>query len=198
MKITNIKSQKGKSNRCNIDIDGSYYCGIDSSVIVDLDLYQGKEIDKEVINQICQREEYKKCLDRAYTIISIRMNSEAEIYRKLSEKFSKSAVSRVIRRLKELKYLDDKAFAESWVESRKSSRGRFRLKQELMQKKVNEEIIEQALSGCTEENEVESARNIVMKKHLSDLDRDIRSKKICSLLSSRGYSYSVIKKVLDE
>lgn len=198
MKITNITIQKSKNNRCNLDIDGQFYCGIDSSLLVDLDLYQGKEIDKAIFNKICQHEEYKKCLDRAYTILSIRMNSLAELDRKLSVKFSKSSVLKVIERLKELGYLDDLVFATGWVDSRKTDRGKFSLRQELRQKGVNEEIIEKVLYDCTEEEEVYNAIKLIEKKHLTNLSRDEKFKKVSGLLSRRGYSYSVIKKALEE
>jgi len=198
MKVTNISIQKTKNNRCNLDIDGQFYCGIDSSLLVDLDLYQGKEIDKTIIDKICQHEEYKKCLDRAYNILSIRMNSGAELERKLSVKFSKSSVIKVMQRLKELGYLDDLVFAKCWVDSRKTDRGKYTLEQELRQKRVSMEIVEIALSDCTVEEEVENARKLIEKKHFTNLSRDEKFKKVSSLLSRRGFSYSVIKKALEE
>ncbi len=198
MRITEISEQKNKKNRCNIAIDGNFYCGIESSLIIDLDLFSGKQIDEECLNKICDAETYQKCLNNAFIIISIRMNSENEIRQKLSRKYTVETINKVVERLAELSYIDDELFAREWVSSHKKSRGKRCLRQELFQKRINKDIIEMALSDYTVEEEQASAKRLVEKKKLLNQTNDDNHQKMYSLLSRKGFDYAIIKAIIDQ
>lgn len=197
MEITEIIVQKNNKSRCNIAIDGNYYCGVDASLIVELDLYKGKKIDDTYLNMICEAEIYQKCLNSALTIISIRMNSENEIKRKLKQRYPTEAINKVIERLKELKYIDDSFFVNEWIQSRKKDRGKLLIKKELLYKGINREIIDKQLLEYTYEQEVETAKTLIKKKKLKLLDKNNDYKSIYNFLSRKGFEHSVIKSAFE-
>lgn len=199
MKITAIEPQKKAKDRANIFIEGKYSFGVPQKLIVDLDLYKGKEISKEDIEKYKKEDSLSKCLDKAYRFLSYRPRSEKEITEKLLERYDEKTVKKAVKKLKEYKYISDRDFAKSWVASRLLGRSKKALRIELVKKGVNKEIIEESLSDIDSETEYKNALNLVKsKRKYQNLTRDEAYKKVGGFLSRRGYSYDVIKKVINE
>ena len=72
MKITKLEQQKRKVNRFNLEIDDEFCCGVDEALITELGLYLGKEVDDKDIKTIKETDDYKKCLNKAFTLLAIR------------------------------------------------------------------------------------------------------------------------------
>ena len=141
---------------------------------------------------------YQKCLDKAFLLLSIRMQTEHELWEKLGKKSGKGDIFKVILRLKELGYVDDDKFAKMWVESRSHSRGTNLLRTELIKKGIKKEIIDETLLSLDKEKQIEAAKEAIRAKDKPGLTKDERFKKLGGLLSRRGFSYDVIKEVLDK
>ncbi len=82
--------------------------------------------------------------------LSYRPRSEQEVYRYLKEKakrvpeLDEKTIAIIMQRLIELKFIDDLEFTKFWLEHRKKA---FKiLKQELLQKGISREIIEEVSS----------------------------------------------------
>jgi regulatory protein len=197
MKITALKNQK-KGSRLNLEIDGKFCCGIDDSLVVELGLHSGREIDQDLLEKIKREDEYQKCLKKAFDILAIRLNSEKEIRIKLLKKFNYPTVKRVIERLIELRYINDEYFVKSWVESRERGRGAFVLKRELKQKGISEDLINSQFSDRDKENDLENARELIKKKKYDSLEGEERYKKIAGFLARRGFDYEIIKQLINK
>lgn len=196
-KITAIKRQEKNKGRVNLYIDDSFAVGISEKLLIDLDLFKGKELNNKDIEKIKDAENISKCLDKAYRFLSFRPRSEAEIQIKLSEKFPEKTVRQAIDYLKKLNYLNDAEFCNFWIENRASGRGRRALYFELQKKGIKKEIIENSLKKIDKEAELESALLLVKsKRKYEGLSPDEAYKKIGGFLSRRGYSYETIKKVI--
>lgn len=139
---------------------------------------------------------YQSCLDKAFLLLAIRMQTEHELWEKLGKKSEKSDIFKVITRLKELGYVDDEKFAKLWVESRSSSRGPGLLRTELIKKGVKKSIIDEALSTFDKETQYLAAKQAIHTKDKPNMPEDQRFKKLGSFLARRGFSYDTIKKVL--
>ena len=198
MQITKIEQQKRKTNRFNLEIDDEFCCGVDEALILELDLYKGKNITDKDIQTIREADNYKNCLNKAFTLLAIRMNSEIEIRKKLITKYSNDSVNKTIDRLKELGYVDDNLFVKSWVNSRECSRGVFMLKKELHQKGIHKDLIDEYFNNRDKENEFNNALHLVEKKRWPEMAREERFQKIGNYLSRRGFDYETIKKVINQ
>lgn len=199
VKITSIKPQIKAPGRVNVYVDSEFSFGISEKMIIDFDLYKGKEITQNEIEIYKERDSLGKCLDKAYRYLSYRPKSEKEMRDKLLEKYEEKTVGEAIEKLKEYNFLNDKDFSRMWVEQRSVGRGKRALAFELKRKGIDKDTIEEALSEMDTDKEFESALRLVRgKEKYKNLDRNEVYKKIAPFLSRRGYSYDVIKKVLDE
>lgn len=197
MEITAIIAQKRKPGRVNIYLDGSFFLGIDEKLLVDYDLYKGKNVTDEDLTKLADAEDQTKSLARAYRFLSFRPHSRFELEKKLLDKHDEKIVNQTLKKLEEYHYLDDLEFAKIWVSERGSSRGKRALTFELAKKGVSKEICEEVLSDINEEKEEETALRLIQKKpKYRNIKKNEAYSKIGGFLSRRGFSYDTIKKII--
>jgi len=155
---------------------------------------------------------YEKLLNASFRFISYRPRSEKEICDFLQKKLKtwkiagRQTFGKVMDRLRELGYVDDTKFVQWWIEQRSNFRqkGKCLLIQELRQKGVPQTVIEEVWEAQNTNlepyNELEAAKRAVVKKlaiwrHLPPLER---KKKLYGFLGRRGFSASIIHRVIDE
>jgi regulatory protein len=197
--ITKIESQKKRPGRVNVYLDDEFAFGISDKLVLDYDLYKGKELNPEEIEKIKSAESISKCMEKAYHYLSFRARSEKEMRDKLLEKFEPEIVEEAISKLKGYNYINDTEFARAWVESRGTSRGARALSFELQKKGVEKLIIEGAVSEVSKDSELETALELVKSKSkYKGLTKDEAYQKVGGYLSRRGFGYDIIKKVIAE
>ncbi len=139
----------------------------------------------------------------AMKLIGLRRRSVFEVAERLKEKgLEEKIIEEILEELKRYEYLDDKQFAESYINDRMNfnPRGKLLIKKELREKGVPENIIEEKteelISG---EKEIESARKLAEKKLRITGDKGDKNKtnqKIMSYLQSKGYSFEIISQAV--
>lgn len=153
------------------------------------------------------QDHYQYLLDKALKLLSFRPRSQKELYGKLFQYslkngIPKKTIDKVIEDLTKRRLLDDKAFISWWVDQRDTFRpkGKIILKQELRQKGVGTEDIEEffAQRGNRRE-EFEKALTIAQKKqHLyKNLSKVEQKQKLEGVLSRRGFDWSTINDAID-
>ncbi len=150
---------------------------------------------------------YQSLLNAAFRFVSYRPRSAKEIHDFLGGKLKRwnvagsATLTKVLKRLEELNYIDDRKFAEWWVDQRNAFRpkGLALLSRELYQKGVSRSLIEEVLSSRTG-SELEAAKIVAAKKFklLGRLTTREQQKKLYGLLGRRGFSPDVIRNVVDE
>ena len=155
---------------------------------------------------------YDVLLSHAINFVSFRPRSEKELSDFLGKKAKKeglvdySIITRVMDRMRELGYVDDRAFVLWWVSQRSAFRpkGKRALVQEVEQKGVAHEVavlgVSEALGESENGSEADMAKKAISKKivkwsHLPIIEQ---KKKIYSYLSLRGFSGETIGKIIDE
>ena len=150
-----------------------------------------------------------KLIERLYKLFSIRLRSEKEIrdyfraknYKlkiKDKEPISISLINSVIQKLKEQKLLDDQEFARAWMEARSKKYGKNRIKQELFQKGIDREIINEVIENG--ENSEQIAK-VALEKKLrvwKSLKPIEFRKKAYDFLLRRGFEYEIVKSVVEK
>ncbi|MFY9191020.1 MAG: regulatory protein RecX [Lawsonella sp.] len=147
--------------------------------------------------------------EAAYRLLSVRDRSSFELQSRLSDKgFSSDIVDETLESLTNVGLLDDEKFARTWVHQRVhyNARGEKLLRQELRQKGISEELIQQVLEEIPVDVQNKSARELVEKRA-----RRIRPEKIASregyqkekrrlynMLLRRGYGYDLASQLSDE
>lgn len=211
MKITQVGKQKKNTNRYNIYLDGQFAFGADEDLVVNRRLVVGQEINKEDLSGILLEAEAGKIMERIYRLFNIRQRSEKEIWdylknlsfkRKIkgADEISLIICTTIVEQLKKKGLINDLEFAKLWVESRSKKYGVNRIKQELVQKGIDREIVEEVISSefivNNEEKVIEELldKKINRWKNLPSLEL---RKKAIEFLVRKGFQYSVVKDIVD-
>jgi len=137
--------------------------------------------------------ELKSALGMAMGYLSLRERSTREMNDYLLKKgFTDQMTEKAIEQLKENNYLNDRRFAEMYLENRKKNKPKsiFALSYELDHKGIEPSIIDELLSDF---DNLELAFLAVKQKIKSwkHLERESRKKKMMNYLRYRGFSFSV-------
>ena len=152
MKITKIEKQKRRQNFYSLFLDGKYAFHLHKDVLSDSRWKIGQEVDQQEIKRVTHLEQIKEARDYAFLLLSYRARSCQEITeRLLRKKYEREIIQEVVEELKRLHYLDDRAFAIEWVESRlKEKRGKILIRRELLKKGIEKEVIDDSISESFE------------------------------------------------
>lgn len=139
----------------------------------------------------------------AVRLLAARARSEHELRTAMTKKLVPPDVAdEVMARLRELRYVDDGAFAQSLVTSRlqHSQRGRTRIRQELRDKGVDREAADAVLAGIDPEDEWEAARAFGRKRmrSLASLERHVAQRRLMGALARRGFGGDIVTGVARE
>lgn len=202
-KITKIEQQKRDSSRFNIYVNDEYAMSVHEDVLVRCHLAKGQVLQDENWKDILVQEEQSKAKQTALKSISYKPRTKAEIEHDLQAKgFSTEAISATLTWLESYGYVNDRAFAEAWIEERRRlhGKGRFALRQELQQKGVAEQWIAKALDTIDNEAERALASEWAHKRYerVKHLEWNQIERRIGSFLQRKGFSYSHITDVLGE
>jgi regulatory protein len=117
-------------------------------------------------------------------------------------KIDPDVAKEVLDRFVEIDVINDAAFAELLVRSRCNTKkvSRSVMRQQLRQKGVDQEIIEEALLVVTDDDEMRMATELVEKKvrAMSRLDPQVRKRRLFGLLARKGYGTAIALKVIND
>ena len=197
-KITAITGQKRNKERVNIHLDGEYAFSL--SMFTAAYLRTGQSLDEEKIAELQKEDAYERGKSAAMHLITYRPRSEREVAQRLKQKkFEADTIERVLIRFRELELVDDAAFARYWIDQRDTfkPRSRMALRQELQQKGIARELIDELLE---EIDETTAALRAVKNKaeRWRSLPEDEYRHKVTGFLQRRGFHYGIIRDVLTE
>jgi len=135
----------------------------------------------------------------ALKYLSFRNRSVKEVFEYLQKKnFHEDSINYALKRLLDLKFLNDEEFARSWVESRQKhkARSKFVLKQELRMKGLKDDVIDPILKDANDDFETAKTLFEKKKKVLSKFSPLEFKKKMSGFLQRKGYSWEIISKLL--
>ena len=202
--ITDIQIQKKYPSRRSIFLDGRFFCGVSEDVAVKFHLERGMEIDEDKLKELLYEEEFSKAKSYVYRILARRMYTTREIHDKLVQReYVDKIIEDVIAILERYGYLNDRTYAQEWIESRMRSKpkGKIALKRELERKGIDKLIIEDALSQAFDQSkEAEMALDLARRKVRSyNADDPVAAKrKLQSFLIRRGFDFGTVKDVIEQ
>lgn len=198
MKITAIKAQVKHPDRVSIYVDDVYSFSLTHNQLLDEHIHSGLEIDEDQLTKLKERSDYGKQLERVLRYVLIRPHSQHEIELYLRRKKVDEAVRlEILRYLQEHRYIDDHAFAHSWVRYRMANKqmSRRALMGELRGKGVSDQDVQDVLAEESFD-ETDTLKELVTKKRQQGRYQD--QQKLTSYLARRGFSYSDIQEALGE
>jgi regulatory protein len=199
VKITSIKQQEKRKDRYSIFVDGKYAFSLSESALLEQKLASGQELDKARLKDFKKLSADDKAYGNALRYVTMRPRSVWEMESYLRRKQVDEPVAKnIIAKLERIGFLDDAAFAKTWIENRRllKATSKRRLIQELKQKRVAENVIQQALES-DETDEREALRDLVAKKGQQSKYKNDKLK-LMQYLARQGFNYDDIKSVLAE
>ena len=193
--ITGITPQVKDKTRCNIEVDGRFYCGMKLETVMRSRLKVGMTVTPEMLSEMQLESEKRVALDKALTHITSSMKTEKEIRSFLSRKgYLSDVCDYVVEKMKEYGFLDDMAYSVAYVGSVSGRKGRRLIASELRRKGVSDEEIDGALETLT--GETESAKRI-LEKYMRGKTVDKKTlQKAYSYLIGKGFDYDTARAAL--
>ncbi len=154
-----------------------------------------------------------KAYEYAVFLLGVRLRTEGELREKLRIKnYELRITDKVIKQLKDLRYIDDQRYAEIFLDNLKKykSWGYYGIKKKMMEKRLSPSIVESVLSeGLSEEEELKIAERYLKKQETGDKIRDKKPRhqiptnrdrygaqqKIAQKLRAKGFRSAVIVKI---
>ena len=125
---------------------------------------EGKELEADVYQRILTEVLLGRAKERALYLLKSSGKTEAWMKKKLKEAgYPEEAVDYAMNFLKEYGFINDRAYAESYVRSYGNRKSRRQLVYELSQKGVSQEEISEAFSQ-NQVDDVENARQLLRKR----------------------------------
>ena len=203
MRITALEPQARHPGRWNVSLDGHFAFGVTEAIILSEGLTVGQELTDEDVARIQAHEAEQKLLDAAMRFLAPRPRSRMEVRRRLLRPHPKrptpspEAVERILQRLEQLGFLNDRDFAGFWVENRErfSPRAARALGQELRQRGVDRETAEDVTEPERDEERALTAGRQRLRA-LVGLDYETFRARLGPFLQRRGFSYGVARAVV--
>ena len=221
--VTEMKAGVKNPERVNVYVNSKFAFSLDVAQVVEHKLKIGAVLSRERLVDLKKASEFGKLYQRTLEWVLLRPRSVREVRDYLLRKLKMSSSGRssrpssrgsslrprsncgcpsedifelsgqVLERLVSRGYLDDRRFAEFWVENRFVKKGvsQKRLRMELAKKGVAKEIIDEVLDVRDDEEEL---RKMIARKWAKYDDKQ----KLMAYLCRQGFSYDLVRNVIDE
>ncbi len=199
--ITSIEPQKHAITRYSIFLDGAFAFGIGRDLLLESGLARGEYLDRERIDAILARDAIDRAVAAAMRALEQRMQTSRELRDRLRRKgFEPETIDAALERLTGYGYLNDERFAELWIENRLAHRprGRRMLEQELRQKGIDRQTVEETL-GTMDIDDRAAALEVARKRirSIESLPADEQRKKLTGMLARKGFDFGTIRATLE-
>ncbi len=200
-RITEIKEQMKHKHRRSIYIDGEFLCGVSDEAVLRLGLKPGRELTDMEIARLQTQEIDIQVREQALRWLDRRAYARGELNRRLQQKqFPADAIARVLDRLESAGVLNDEQFAHEWIRerTRAGQMGGRRVRMELRQKGVSDEVIEKVWSVDGDADEELSCEDLAKRKWRSyrNVEHDVAKRRLAGFLTRRGFDVDDVIRVV--
>jgi regulatory protein len=196
--VTAVERQQ-RRRRVNVFVDGRFAVALDAELAAERDVRPGRAITRDELSALSEAEARRSALESALRLLSYRPRSEQELRDRLARKaFGRRVIEDTLRRLRELGYVDDAAFARFWTETRQAQRPRSRrlLAVELRWRGVAQEQAEEATAGISDEEAAYQAASRRLRT-LRGLEYQRFRERLGGFLTRRGFSYDMARRMIE-
>ena len=197
--ITKMEISKRNKERINIYIDEEYAFSISAELVYKENLKVKDKVDVQLLKKLSDEDNYIKCKNTALKIIERTYKSEKELAERLELKgYDSHIIKRTINFMKEYNLLNDNSYATMYVKDKSKIAGK--RKYTLLQKGINENIIENELEKLDNNELKNAAYEMALKKYKviskREADEYKLMQKLYRFLMGKGYDYDLIKDVV--
>lgn len=212
MKVTLLEYQKKDPSRVSLYIDGAFFCGISLNTLAKYGLYDGKDVEQKVLDDLFFSELEGRFFERAASLLDhgqktekqLRMYLKDLVFKKKGKWFetldndtAALIVEKVVTKLKEYGYINDEKYAQEFVSSRMKSRPRGKdiLIMELVSKGIDRQIAQEVVT--TQVVDEYGLLDAVYKKKYKEEKLTFSDRKKIDFLKRKGFDWDLIEKYIN-
>ena len=197
-----VKYKKENQGKYKVELDDGKVLSLYEDVILEYQLLLKKEINEETLIEI---DKYNQECDVYYVAlksIQNRFNSVYDLKRKLLLKeYPEDLVDKAINKLLKQGYLNDQSYARSYINQQiiTTNKGPYKIKKELLEKKIDLDIVDEEVLVYTDELQEERINKIISKELKRNHTRGgiVLKQKIYNTLKLLGYDITIINGVIE-
>ncbi len=196
--ITDIQLQKRTPGRYSVYLDNQYSFSLTDLELSGSSLRIGQKLTAAEAEAWHLQSVEGKAYNLALGYLSYRPRSQREMTDYLARKGYEVAVAEpVIKRLAEYGFIDDAAFAASWIANRQALKPRSRrmLEQELLHKGIDRQVVAEALEELGDEAQTQALTRLIEARRRQERYRNPDT--LMQYLARQGFRYDQIKKALE-
>lgn len=197
--ITAIVKQMKNPNRVNIYLDDEFAFGL--FLINTVGLKVGQTLSQSEIDNLIEIEQIESGYQKSLRFIAYKPRTQFDIQKKLRQLgFEENNIDQILSKLIDKQYVDDHQFAQNWIENKSVTKPRSRriITWELKNKKIDEDLIEALLEKMDPDDVLASRAAEKYSRRISTCDNEIFKRKLSGFLQRRGFSYSIIRPIVND
>ncbi|MBR1864317.1 MAG: RecX family transcriptional regulator [Ruminococcus sp.] len=201
VKITNISKYKGMTYMVEFEEGEPEFVNI--GILNMFNIKAGASLPLSAWEEVKNEDLFRKAKERALYLLDYKDYSYIGLYEKLEKNYSEEICLRVLDKLVEMGAVNDRRYAEGmarhYVEVKHF--GRYRAFREMRSKGLTAEVINEALDvydGDVEESWYDRLKELVENRYLRYLDDEKGINKVKNALVRYGYTYDLIKEVIND
>ena len=197
--ITKLERQKHNSRRVSVFVDEEYAFSLSDELIILNKLAVGKDVNLLPLKELAEEDAFSRALTASYELLGRSEKTEKQLREYLAKKeYDEKTADRVIDRLTELGYLDDRAYAERFTENCRSM-GKRAIRCKLISRGVPRDVIEEALAEIPEENFRDDALRLAERQQarVASLPLREQKRKLGDFLARRGYDWDTVSGTIE-
>ena len=198
-----IKYKKLANSRYKVYLDDSHELLLYEDVILKYNLLIRKDIDEKLIIEM---DKYNQEIDVYYVALNSIKNRFRSVYELrgilIKKEYPIDLIDKAISKLLEQGYLNDRSYCKSFINNQMitTNNGPFKIKRELLEKKIDESIIDEEIEVFTAEEQSLKIHKLIEKFINTNHTRGgvVLKQKIYNDLKTLGYDISLINSIISE
>lgn len=188
-----------------LHVDDEYLCVVSESLVARWHLFKGRELSDDDILEIRMASSSERVMGDAYRLLGHRARSTEELRRRLlAKEHDETAVQDALERLASDGFLDDAAFARSFVADKRrlGGWGEERIRRGLRDLGVAAADADAALADEGDEDELDRALAVLRRRGTPEEPLEAARRRALQVLQRRGFStataYAAVRVWVDD
>lgn len=198
--IREIAPQKRNKNRYNISDEDGFLTSLSVETVLRYHLKEGMQISDELLEEMKREDTVKYAKEIGVAYVAYAPRTRRQLEQHLAKKgIDAQSIAQAVETLERYSYLDDAAYVREFVRSYGEKLGAGAMRQKLMERGVERQIIEENME-LSQEGQQAAALALAQKlrRKYADQPEQKRRQKMFAALARRGFSYDDIRAVLGE
>lgn len=161
---------------------------------------EGAELSEDIYREILDTVLTKRAKLRCMNLLKSMDRTEFQLRQKLRQgDYPEEVTERAIAYVKKFGYVNDRAYALRYIESRQGRDARRQIACDLRQKGISQDIIQEAFEEAEPQDEEALIRRLAEKKHIDPRTADRKERqRLYGFLMRKGFSADAIGRALRE